>query len=855
VPQSERLIDDLADAILDASSVDWAAAESSSDGTTRLLVRQLRVLAAVADLHRTAPPNPSTVSQIPPSRVEPTLADAPAMWSHLRLVERIGRGAFGEVYRAWDTRLDREVALKLLPADRSPGNPVASSIIHEGRLLAKVRHPNVVSIYGAEQIGDQIGLWMEFVRGHTLEQILDQRKVCSAVETVKIGLELCRAISAVHSAGLLHRDIKAHNVMQSEDGRIVLMDFGTGRELEDDASSDLAGTPLYLAPEVLEGQKATARSDLYSLGVLLYHFVTGSYPVQARTVREVRRAHERGERTAVQTARPDVPPKLARVIQRAIDHRPERRYQSADALAADLAALQPRPRLVRLAYAAGVAAAAILVAGVAWELAGRQVGSSRTPSALLAGFAGLNPVGALNVSPAERPVIAVLPLQNLSAEPDSDYFADGLTDEIIRNLAGIKGLEVRSRTSSFGFKDKPRNLRDIGEQLGVNLVLEGSIMRSGSRLRINAQLVQVAGDVPLWAEQFDRELKDVFAIQNEISSAIANKLRLTLGRGQRRYETNLEAYELYLTARAVVARRGTSNAQKAAELFEQVIKTDPAFAPAYAGLADAYAFMSMDIEGRPDRPGGTAPAPMISSETALSRMRPAAVKAIELDPLLAEAHAAMGLLHSRERDWENAQRSFQRAIDLNPSLTRTYTNYVTSTLIPLGRVDEAARLLEEALRADPLSLDVRRELAMVQIMAGRYEEAIANLQRVRAVDPSFPFGDLFLARALTFAGRLAEALPLWEKMKDGPGRHWMAYAYVMAGRRAEVERMAAANDHPFRLAIIHAALGDKDRAFEALDRAADILPQRVGLLLMHPEMAPLRGDPRFAAVRRKLGLP
>ena len=380
----------------------------------------------------------------------------------------------------------------------------------------------------------------------------------------------------------------------------------------------------------------------------------------------------------------------------------------------------------------------------------------------------------------------MLPLQNLSAEPDSDYFADGLTDEIIRNLAVIKGLEVRSRTSSFAFKDKPRNLRDIGQQLGVNLVVEGSIMRSGSKLRINAQLIQIAGDVPLWAEQFDRELKDVFAIQNEISSAIVNKLRLTLRRGQRRYETNLEAYELYLTARAVVARRGTSNAQKAAELFEQVIKTDPAFAPAYAGLADAYAFMSMDIQGRPDQPGVPAP---ISSETALSRMRPAAVKAIELDPLLAEAHAAMGLLHSRERNWENAQRSFQRAIELNPSLTRTYTNYVTSTLIPLGRLDEAARLLEEALRADPLSLDVRRELAMVQIMAGRYEEAIANLQRVRAVDPSFPFGDLFLARALTFAGRLAEALPLWETRKRRAGRGSFGWptltSWLAGGRRSK----------------------------------------------------------------------
>ena len=710
-------------------AIDWAAAESSSDGTAELLVAQLR-----------------------------EVADAPVMWSHLRLVEPIGRGAFGEVYRAWDTRLDREVALKLLPADRSPGNRAASSIIHEGRLLAKVRHPNVVSIYGAEQIGDQIGLWMEFVRGHTLEHILDQRKAVSVAEAVGIGLELCRAVSAVHGAGLLHRDIKAHNVMRADDGRIVLMDFGTGRELEDDATSDLAGTPLYLAPEVLQGQRATVRSDIYSLGVLLYHLVAGSYPVQARTVREVRTAHERGERTAVQTARRDMPPKLARVIERAIDARPEQRYESADALCADLAALRPRPRLVRLAYAAGMTAATILVVGMGWEVAGRQVSSSRTPSALLAGLAGLNTVGAVNV----RPIIAVLPLKNLSAEPDSEYFVDGLTDEIIRNLAVIKGLEVRSRTSSFAFKDKPRNLQDVGDQLGVNLVVEGSIMRSGKRLRIDAQLVQVAGDVPLWAERYDRELKDIFAIQDEISRAIVNKLRLTLGTGQRRYDTHLEAYEPYLKARVLVGRRGFLPAQQAVQLFEQAIARDPSFAPAYAGLADAYASASMDIPG-PLRPN------VIPSETALALMRPAAETALQLDPMLAEAHAAMGLLHSRKRDWQKAEESFRRAIVLNPGLTAIYTNYSSAILLPLGKLDEAERLLRAAFQTDPLSLEVRRGMGHLQIIAGRYEEAIHNLEHVRTVDPDFPYVDLHLARALTFAGRLAEALPRWEIGKRRPG--------------------------------------------------------------------------------------
>jgi eukaryotic-like serine/threonine-protein kinase len=847
VRPSDRLLDDLADAILDGTPIDWAAAESSPEGTAQPLLGQLKVLAEVAELHRSTPPSASSRSSVPPSGSEAAVADGRAHWGHLRIVERIGRGAFGEVYRAWDTRLDREVALKLLPAGAASGDGVLSPIIQEGRLLARVRHPNVVTIYGAEQIDDQIGLWMEFVAGRTLEQVLAQEKVVSPAEAVEVGLELCRAVSAVHAAGLLHRDIKTQNVLRAEDGRIVLMDFGTGRELHDEASPDLAGTPLYLAPEVLAGQQATVRSDIYSLGVLLYHLVTGGYPVHARTVREIRRAHERGERIAVQAARRAVPAKLARVIERAVDPRPERRYQSADALAADLAALQPRPRIVRLAYAAGAAVASIVVVGVGWEVAGRQVGSSRTPSALLGGFAGSNPVGAVNVSPAERPIIAVLPLQNLSAEPDSDYFVDGLTDEIIRNLAVIKGLEVRSRTSSFAFKGKPRNLREVGQQLGVNLVVEGSIMRSGSRLRINAQLIQIAGDVPLWAERFDRELEDVFAIQDEISRAIVNKLRLTLGTGQRRYDTDVETYELYLRARAEIDRRDIGGGtRRAAERFEQVIARDAAFAPAYAGLASAYAWMSMNPY--PGQGGATA-------EDAHAVLRPAAIKALQLDPLLAEAHAAMGWVHAREFEWESAQKSFRRAIELAPGLTQIYTQYSFATLRPLGSLGEAERLLQTALRNDPLSLDALRELGHVQFEQGRYEDAVRTFQRVHAIDPAFLPRTGHFARALMWSGRLSEALALLEGAGPG-GQQFLAQAYVLAGRRPDAERLAAANrGYPFREAIIHAALGNRDRSFEALERMRVSEPQRLPIVLVQPEMAGLRGDPRFETLRRKLKLP
>jgi TolB-like protein len=528
---SEGLIPAVAGAILDSDAIDWALVESSAGVDDCSVLQELRLVAAVADFHRQL----LNVDSSDGSRAS-RRDRIPETWGHLRVLERIGLGAYGEVFRAWDTRLDREVALKLLPANSSNSDPHRTSIIEEGRLLARVRHPNVVTIYGAERIENQIGLWMELVKGRTLQQALEQGKTFSTTEAVDIGIELCRAIAAVHGAGLLHRDIKAHNVMLGDDGRVVLMDFGTGREPNDSSTKGLAGTPLYLAPELLSGGSDTVRSDIYSVGVLLYHLLTRTYPVRAQGLHHLRLAHERHERLDVTTLRPDLSRKAARIIERAIDPQPERRYASANSLGADLAALKPRSRVVRLAYATGVAAALILAVTAGWEEWGRQMGSSRTPSALLAGLFRLNHVGATNVNPTAQPVIAVLPLKNLSAEPESDYFVDGLTDEIIRNLAVIQGLQVRSRTSSFAFKDKPRNLPEVGEQLGANLIVEGSVLRAGNRLRVNVQLVQVAGDVPLWAQRFDRELEDVFAIQDEISRAIVNKLRLTLRMGQRRYD-------------------------------------------------------------------------------------------------------------------------------------------------------------------------------------------------------------------------------------------------------------------------------------------------------------------------------
>ncbi len=498
---------------------------------------------------------------------------------------------------------------------------------------------------------------------------------------------------------------------------------------------------------------------------------------------------------------------------------------------ADLESLRPRSKLIPLAYAATVAATLALVVWIAADFRSRQ-GQPGTPAAV---------AGVAAPSHAEQPIIAVLPLTNLSSEPDSDYLVDGLTDEIIRNLASVRGLQVRSRTSSFAFKNKPRNLREVGQLLGANLVVEGSVLRSGNQLRINAQLVQVAGDVPLWSDRFTRELKDVFLIQDEISRAIVNKLRLTLGQGQRRYDLDPETYEIYLKARVLAERRDRAGPQKAVEMFEQVITRDPAFAPAYAGLVNAYAWMSM------------LPYQGASFQTAQSIMRPAALKAVDLDPMLAEAHAAMGWVRSREFDWEKAEQSFRRAIDLNPSLTQVYSGFSFSTLRPLGRFDEAEQLMQAAREIDPLSLDVLREIGQLQFLAGRHVDAITTLQHVYAADPDLPFVKVFLGRSLSFAGRVTEAIPL---LGDPRNNHYAAHAYVRAGRRVDVEKVAVTHaGYPQRLAVIYAALEDKDRTLAMLERMIADEPHRVAVNLSFPEFAFLQGDPRLAALRKTLNLP
>jgi TolB-like protein len=462
-----------------------------------------------------------------------------------------------------------------------------------------------------------------------------------------------------------------------------------------------------------------------------------------------------------------------------IDPSVARRYDSAGRLCEDLqAVLTPASNRGRLLAAVLLAAISSLV----WQ--------ASPPSSSLVG--------------PEAPIVAVLPFVDLQRDRESGLVAEGLTAEVVRSLAGIDGLAVRPVMPLSTGRNAPLEVRDLGRQLGANLVLSATVQVSSGELRVTPQLTRVADGIIIWADAIVRNAGTLFSAHEEIATAIVNRLRLRVGRGQRRYDIDADAYYQFLKARGLQAQRHVENAGVAAQLFEQVIASNHGFAPAWAGLASAIGAFSRAV------PGDVLP-------PRDPRMEAAALEALRLDPLLADAHAALGALHARDREWALADASFRQALALNPSQTTIHTDFVLAVLLPMGRVAEGLELLRTASTIEPLSLDVRRVRAMMEIESGRYQEALQSAQWVLERDAAFPFADLWLGRALVFLGRPDEAIPIFERAPDRFG--YLGYLHAVNGRRREAELLAAAHpDWPARQMLIYAGLGDTERALDALER-------------------------------------
>jgi serine/threonine-protein kinase len=809
---SDRLLE-FAESIADGSPLDWDAADAGASASDRELINHLRVLAKLAGLHRSLTP-PADAPVPPDTSPEPPPASSLGQWSHLILLERIGTGSYGEVYRARDPQLGRDVALKLL---KKPATSLDDTqIANEGRLLALIDHPNVVDVYGVAVADERVGLWMKLIRGTTLAQHLATQGPFSAQEASLIGIDLCGALAEIHKKGLIHRDIKAQNVMRQDGGRIVLMDLGTGRYINraDRVSGDLVGTPMYLAPEIFRGEQASVRSDIYSLGVLLYHLVTNAYPVHAKTVDELQDRLDAGEWVRLRDARPDLPPQFVHVVERAISSDPKRRHASAGALEHDLE--QAR------------------------NVAKAPPHSRVQPAAM--------PHGAVHS-------IAVLPFQNL-ADKQLDYFCDGITEEIINALTTIRHLRVAARDSVFQLKGAAKDVRQVGEILNVEAVLGGSVRASGDRLRIITQLSSAESGHQLWSERFDRTMANVFAVQDEIARSAVRTLQVQLSEGSLMTPpptTNSEAYRLYLQGRYHWNKRTEEALARSVECFDKALELDADYSQALAGLADAY--MTMAVYGA--RP----PHEVMPKARAAARQ----VSSAEMTPLSFATLACVSGLY--DWDWLEAEQLFQHAIAVNPDQSTPHQWYAMNFLLPHGQFADAEAELAIARELDPLSLAGAASAGLHAYYARRYEKAVDGLLRAIELDDHFAFAQFVLGlthtemaqydaatKAFTAAIALSPSSP---EILAG-----MGYSAARAGdadrARAVLNELLSASERRYvsasLVAQIHAGLNDRDAAFVWLTRAVDDHATDLAWMGVRPVFDALRSDDRFGTLSARIGV-
>jgi serine/threonine protein kinase/tetratricopeptide (TPR) repeat protein len=681
----------------------------------------------------------------------------------------------GEVYRATDTKLGRDVALKVLPSDMARDPERLARFQHEARAVAALNHQHIVTLYSVEEADGVHFLTMELVEGKSLEQLIAEGEI-PLERIIKISSALAEALTAAHEKGIVHRDLKPANVMIAHDGQVKVLDFGLAKDVRPPNPTDatqtvvghtkvgvLMGTPAYMSPEQIVGRPIDHRTDIFSLGVVLYEMATRRRPFGGESSAELASAILRDTPHLVTELRADLPTDLALIIQRCLEKDLRYRIQTALDVAHDLRDLAEGLRF-----------------------------SSGTPLA----------------NPSEsRPSVAVLPFQNLSSDPENEYFSDGLAEEILNALSQVEGLRVAARTSSFSFKAKATEMSEIAAKLHVANVLEGSVRRSGNRVRVTVQLVDVKNGFHLWSERYDRQMEDIFDVQDEIARAITEKLKVTLGEGARRSTKNLAAYELYLKGRHHWHQRSPATLRIAIQSFEQAIRLDPEYALAYSGLADCYGILR--FYG------------WMSAEEGQPKARAAMTRAMALAPSLWEVNFSRAFYAFYfERAWREAGPHFQKAIAINPRSSLAQ-GYYAQYLGTMGRAEEAVKHVTLACQLDPLSPFIHCLSSAVNLGLGRFGPAEHSTQQALELQSDYLFALWNRGLALCGLGRNEEAIDSLERsvaVSRAPiFVGLLGFGYARAGRiddatrlLSELEDRASRGEHvpAFAPLAIYVGLGD-----------------------------------------------
>jgi serine/threonine-protein kinase len=731
------------------------------------------------------------------------------------LVEReLGQGGMATVYLAEDLRHHRPIALKVLLPDLAASVGI-ERFLREIEIAAALTHPHILPLHDSGQADGLVYYVMPYVEGESLRDRLERERRIPVADAVGIAREVVSALDYAHRHGVVHRDIKPENIMLYE-GLALVTDFGIALGLSSGGSGRLTtagiaiGTPAYMSPEQAMGDPVDARSDLYSLGCVLYEMLAGAPPFTGESAMAITAQKLVDPVPPLRASHADVPAWLEGVALKTLTRDPAGRYQSAAEL------------------------------GEALELANAGTGAAGSAAAAPAAKA--------------QPSIAVLPFANMSAEPDNEFFSDGIAEELMNALSKLEGLHVVARASAFTFKGKNEDVREIGRRLGVSTVLEGSVRKAGNRVRVNAELINVQDGYRLWSERFDRQLDDVFAIQDEIAGAIARVLEAKLlgapaaVTGEGRVPGDAKAYECYLRGRHQWNKRTESGLTRGIEDFEKAIALDARYAPAYAGLADSHVMLG--IYG------------LLPPDVAMPKAKLAAQHALDVDASLAEAHASLGcVLAVYDWDWPAADAAFRRAIALNPQYATAHQWYAMNCLVPQGRFPEARAQFQQAQLLDPLSLTLNCSIGLAEFFARNYDAAVEKLREAVEIDENFGTAQFFLGQVYAQLGRHEEAAAVLERAIGLSERSpetvaALARAHAVAGRREEATRLLAslvrrsedAYVSPALIADVHLGLGEREEGLAWLEKAAVGRSADLVWIKVRPVYDEIREDPRFRAL-------